>query len=158
MKKQIFTSLGAIVIALFATTSAAWAAVIDNESIDLTGFSVFIPCADGGNGELVVFEGFLHSLTAETFDRNGGVHIKTHFQPQGLTGVGLTTGEKYQATGVTQDQFNAKLGQTYTLVNNFRIIGQGPGNNFLVHETYHFTINANGTVTVGHDNFTVDCK
>jgi hypothetical protein len=158
MKKQIFTSLIAIIITLFATTSAAWAAVIDNESIDLTGFSVFVPCADGGNGELVVFEGNLHVLTAVTFDRRGGVHVKTHNQPQGLTGVGQTTGDQYQATGVTQDEFNAKVGQTYTFVNNFRIIGQATGNNFLVHKTYHLTINANGTVTAVHDNFTIDCK
>jgi hypothetical protein len=43
-------------------------------------------------------------------------------------------------------------------VNNFRIIGQGPGNNYLVHETMHFTINADGTTTVSFDNLTVDCK
>src|SRR6266567_741998 len=42
--------------------------------------------------------------------------------------------------------------------NNVRIIGQGPGNNLLVHENAHITINANGTVTVFHDNFSVDCK
>ena len=35
---------------------------------------------------------------------------------------------------------------------------QGPANNFLVHETLHFTINAEGTVTVSHDNISVDCK
>jgi hypothetical protein len=45
-----------------------------------------------------------------------------------------------------------------TFVNNFRIIGQGPGNNFLVHETMHITLNAAGFLTVFHDNITVDCK
>jgi len=29
-----------------------------------------------------------------------------------------------------------------TFVNNFRIIGQGPGNNFLVHKTLQIKINA----------------
>ena len=43
-------------------------------------------------------------------------------------------------------------------MNNFRIIGQGPGNNFLVHETFHVTINANGVVTATVDNFSVECK
>jgi len=38
------------------------------------------------------------------------------------------------------------------------IIGQGPGNNFPVHETYHVAVNANDEVTVVHDNFSVDCK
>jgi hypothetical protein len=84
-----------------------------------------------------------------------------HFQPQGISGTGESTGAKYQAIGVTQESFknsfqNGQVNETF--VNNFRIIGQGPGNNFLVHETLYFTINADGTVTVFHDNFSVDCK
>jgi hypothetical protein len=43
-------------------------------------------------------------------------------------------------------------------VNNFRIIGQGPGNNYLVHEVFHVTINANGEVTAYVDNFSIECK
>ena len=43
-------------------------------------------------------------------------------------------------------------------VNNFRIIGQGTGNNFLVHEIVHLTINANGTATNYVDNFSIECK
>jgi hypothetical protein len=46
----------------------------------------------------------------------------------------------------------------YTLVNNFRIIGQGAGNNFLLHETFHITVNANGELTAVADNYSVDCK
>ena len=62
---------------------------------------------------------------------------------------------------MTQDHFSGSLsnGQfNQTFINNFRIIGQGPGNNFLVHENFHLTINANGDVTTVHDNFSVDCK
>jgi hypothetical protein len=137
---------------------AARAEVTTNEKINFDGFTVFVPCAAGGAGELVVFTGNLHVLLTTTLDNAGGFHAKTHFQPQGLTGVGMTTGAKYQATGVTQDNLNGTVGSTYTFVNNFRIIGQGPGNNYLVHENYHITVNANGTVTVEHDNFTIDCK
>jgi len=43
-------------------------------------------------------------------------------------------------------------------VNNFYMIGQGPGNNFKVHETYHYTIDANGELTAFVDNFSVTCK
>jgi hypothetical protein len=84
-----------------------------------------------------------------------------HFQPQGISGTGETTGAKYTATGVTQQSFKSSLqnGQAnFTFVNNFRMIGQGPGNNFLVHETLHIPMAADGTVTVVHDNFTIDCK
>ena len=158
MKKQILASLIVIIIAVFAATYPAKAAVTVNDSTDIS-LSVFIPCANGGLGEDVDLEGPLHILLTLTFDGNGGVHVKEHFQPQGLSGVGLTTGAKYQATGVTQDQSNfGAVGSTFTFVNNFRIIGQGPGNNFLVHEEVHVTVNANGTVTVVHDHFSADCK
>jgi hypothetical protein len=135
------------------------AAVQENDTteIDLT---IFIPCAAGGAGETVDLTGSLHTLITFTINGNN-VSGFFHFQPQGISGTGETTGAKYQATGVTQESFKQYLqnGQANeTFVNNFRIIGQGPGNNFLVHETLHFTINADGAVTVFHDNFSADCK
>jgi len=119
---------------------------------------VFIPCAAGGSGEVVFLTGNLHVLLRFTIDSRGGIHAGYHFQPQGISGVGQTTGDKYQGTGVTQAEFNAKVGVEETFINNFRIIGQGNGNNFLVHETFHITINANGSVTAFLDNFSVDCR
>ena len=148
-----------LMAALMLPTSAQ-AAVEVNESIDLTDFQVFVPCANGGAGEVISLDGPLHILI--TFTINGkNVSGKTHFQPQGLSGVGLDTGDKYQATGVTQDRFKASLqnGQfNATFVNNFRMIGQGPGNNFLVHENFHVTVNANGEVTADVGNFRIECK
>jgi len=46
----------------------------------------------------------------------------------------------------------------FTFVNNFKIIGQGPNNNFLVHENLHVTINADGTLTAFVDNFSFTCQ
>jgi hypothetical protein len=132
-------------------------AITDNQIIPID-LLVNIPCANGGLGEDVLLSGSLHVITHLTFSNSGTVTIKTHFQPQGISGVGQVTGAKYQATGVTQDILNLSFGENYTLVNNFRMIGQGPGNNFTVHENFHYTINANGTLTSVHDNFTADCK
>ena len=135
------------------------AAVQENDTTEIN-LTVFIPCAAGGAGETVDLTGPLHTLITFTINGNN-VSGFFHFQPQGISGTGETTGAKYQATGVTQESFKNSLqnGQANeTFVNNFRIIGQGPGNNFLVHETLHFTINANGAVTVSHDNFSADCK
>jgi hypothetical protein len=157
MKKQILTSLIVIIITLFAATYTARASVVTNVSTDIS-LLVFVPCANAGGGEFVDLEGPLHTLFTVTLDRRGGAHVKMLNQPQGISGVGLTTGDKYQATGVTQEQFTTKVGLTDTFINNFRIIGQGTGNNYLVHETAHITVNANGTVTVFFDNLTIDCK
>jgi len=121
---------------------------------------VFIPCANGGAGEVVSGTIQLHTLITSTVNGNK-VSGKTHFQPQGGSLVGETTGDAYRPTGVTQETFNGSLQNglyTQTFINNFRIIGPGPGNNFLVHESSHLTINANGVTTVTHDNVSEDCK
>lgn len=120
---------------------------------------VFIPCALGGQGEVVELTGTLHMVMHFTVDPNGGYHYDLSFQPQGMSGVGETSGDKYQATGITRDSANfSTLPYNSTYVNNFRIIGQGTGNNFIVHENVHFTINANGELTAYADNFSASCK
>src|SRR5256885_3421496 len=144
-------------LALFTVPANAAKQVNDVSDINLT---VFVPCAAGGAGELVDLSGPLHTLITLTINGNN-VSGTAHFQPQGIVGTGETTGDKYQATGVTKDSSfkrsfqNGQFNQTF--VNNFRIIGQGPGNNFLVHEEAHVTFNANGTLTVVHDNLSVEC-
>jgi hypothetical protein len=156
MKRMLtLCAIGAIV----AGVSVAQAAVTTNDTQTIP-FVVFIPCANGGAGEVVSGTIQLHTLITSTVNGNK-VSGKTHFQPQGGSLVGETTGDAYRPTGVTQDTFNGSLQNglfTQTFINNFRIIGQGPGNNFLVHESFHLTINANGVTTVTHDNVSEDCK
>ena len=145
-------------LALFTVPANAAKQFNDTTDINLT---VFVPCAAGGAGELVDLSGPLHTLITLTINGNN-VSGTAHFQPQGLSGTGETTGDKYQATGVTKDtsfKVSFQNGQAQqTFVNNFRIIGTGPGNNFLVHEVAHITFNADGTLTVFHDSFSIDCK
>ncbi len=150
--------LCAIAAAVVGVTAAQAAVTVNDKQTE--PFSVFIPCANDGAGESVDGTIELHTLITSTVNGNN-VSGKFHFQPQGGDLVGSVSGDNYRPTGVTQDHFKGSLqnGQfTETFVNNFRIIGQGPGNNFLVHEVFHITINANGDVTVIHDRVSVDCK
>ena len=159
MKKLLVLS-GLVTVLSFAVVSSSSGAPASSFTVNSVfpiDLAVFVPCANGGVGEDVLLSGNLHDLIHVTVNDNS-VHVKTHDQPQGISGTGVVTGDKYQGTGVTQDEFNTSFGMEETFINNFRIIGQGPGNNFLVHENFHITINANGTVTASHDNFTVDCK
>ncbi|HET6360833.1 MAG TPA: hypothetical protein VFH11_02130 [Gemmatimonadota bacterium] len=120
----------------------------------------FVPCAAGGAGEIVQLSGNIHDLFHVMINGNR-FKVKIHTQPQGIRGVGLTTGDKYQGTGVTQETFGGSFvnGQeSSTFVNNFRIIGQGPGNNFMIHELVHFTINARGEVTADVGRLRVTCR
>jgi hypothetical protein len=118
----------------------------------------FVACANGGAGEDVFLAGNLHFLSHTTITGAGKGFINLHFQPQGLTGTGLTTGDTYHATGVTDIRIDFVTGEMVNFVNNFRLIGPGPGNNLLVHENMHITVNANGDVTASHDHFTFECK
>jgi hypothetical protein len=115
---------------------------------------VNIPCT----GDTVELTGDLHEVFTVTINSSGGYHVKDQFNPQGLSGVDLMTGAKYQGTGVTNNEFNANVGVQQLFINNFRIIGQGQAANYLVHENEHLTVDANGNVTSFHDNFSVECK
>ena len=122
--------------------------------------AVLVPCANGGAGEVVLISGTLHVQNHITINGNR-VNLKIHFQPQGASGEGLTTGDKYNATGVSQEQDSLPItngAAEFTFINNFRIIGQGPNNNLLVHQTVHVTVNANGVVTTTVDNTNIECQ
>jgi hypothetical protein len=152
-----------VVLAVVAGGLPAYASATSftaNTEIPIS-ITVFVSCANGGAGELVGISGSLHDLFHVTVSDSGAVHVKTHDNPQGVQGVGEITGVKYQGTGVTQEHINEGSGGlpfVFTFVNNFRIIGQGPDNNFTVHENTHVTINPDGTVTAFVDNFRVTCS
>jgi hypothetical protein len=145
-------------VVILAVTIPAFPEVTLNQETVIS-LSVFVPCAVGGEGEFVDLRGRLHTLISATVNNN---HVSGYFhiQPQGIDGVGEVSGVKYQGTGDTLDSFHTSLQNGHadlTFVNNFRIIGQGPGNDFLVHETLHIAINADGTMTATHDNFSSEC-
>ncbi len=143
-----------VILVLPASAAASTFTVSQSFPIDIL---VFVSCANGGSGEFVELTGNLHEVFTVTFNANGGIHVSTLDNPQGITGTGFTTGVKYQGTGETRDGFTSMVGFEETYVNNFKIIGQGPNNNFLVHENFHVTVNANGTLTAFVDNFSVVC-
>ncbi len=71
------------------------------------------------------------------------------FHPQGVTGIGETTGTTYRATGGTiiiGDPDND--GETHTYVNNFNLIATKPsGISSIEHQVLHITVNAQGVIT-----------
>jgi hypothetical protein len=164
--------LVAIVSALGACTEAstgplgprnlkeAAASVTTTNVIFPVDTDAFVPCANSGAGEIVALSGNLHDLFHFVINGNR-FKGKVHTQPQGIRGVGLTTGDRYRGTGVTQETFGGSLvnGQaSSTFVNNYRIVGQGPENNFMIHEVVHVTLNAHGELTAIVDQSSVTCK
>jgi opacity protein-like surface antigen len=153
-----FLLVAAVAASFCIAAGTAQAAVVDNESIDFTGFQVDIPCANGGAGDTVIFTGRLHVLI--TFTENGS-HISgvSHFQPQDLSGTD-SDGNVYHGVGITTDSFAGSLtnGQFVdTFVNNFYLVGTAGAPTYLVHETFHITFNANGDVTASVDHMRITC-
>jgi hypothetical protein len=67
------------------------AEVVDNVKVPFARL-VFVPCVP----EFILLTGEVHTLVTLEVDGNGGFHRMTHFQPQGISGVGMVTGAKYQ--------------------------------------------------------------
>ena len=126
------------------------------------GFTVFIPCALDGVGEVISFStsGFIHGHTELTLDPAGGFHLKIHMNAQNANAIGLISGDRYRGVGSFDDTIESSSSLPFeaTHITNFRIIGQGTGNNLLIHATLHTTINAKGEVTVEFEKLSVDCK
>lgn len=156
MKKRILFLVAVAAVAATASVSAAQARVVTNETTSLS-YSGFVPCANGGAGELMTGSIEVHSLVTSTV--NGAVDVwQFDFQPHG-TLVGRITGDSYQLTGVTRGIYVDALHSgeyAATYVNNYRLIGPGPGNNLVVREIAHVTRDGDDVV-VQHDNLTIDC-
>jgi len=161
MRKKIGISIlsGLFLSALFvgALGASAHAAVQGNERFPFTDVPFFIPCANGGAGDTVIVNGEEHFLMTFTINNN---HVSgtVHFQPHA---VGTDTeGHMYHAVGLGEFTFGASFvnGQaTGTDVLNMYLVGTAGSPTFKIHDTFHFTINANGDLTASLDNGFATC-
>ena len=159
MKTSILSVTMCLVAVLAILIGPANAAVTTNDKTAVVG-TAFVPCAAGGAGETVDFSGIIHTVVSGTINGNdfsGAFHENF----ESASGTGETTGDKYQFTGSLGSSFHGSFVNsrfTSAFVQNFGAIGQGPGNNVYITETLHITINADGTVTVFHDNISMLCR
>ena len=155
--KRILVLLAIATVAVAANVSAAQAEVVTNETVSYA-YSGFVPCANGGAGELLTGSIDAHNLITSTV--NGNVDSwQFQFQPRGSL-VGRVTGDTYQLTGVTRGTYNdIQQSGVYTLtyVNSYQLVGPGPGNNLRVREVSHMTLDGDDVV-VRHDGFSIECK
>ena len=139
--KRILVLLAIATVGTAASVSAAQAEVITNDMASIS-FAGFVPCANGGAGEILSGRIDVHNVVTSTVNDN---HTSDRFQ--------------FRVTGVTQGTSTGSVQNghyTLTYVNNFRLIGPGPGNNLLVHETAHITIDGDDVI-VQHDNLSIEC-
>ncbi len=119
--------------------------------------SGYLPCG----GDSVTLSGELHDLYDLTVNGNT-VLFNALDNPQGVSGYGIPSGDLYHAAGDTQFELESSLDNTgqlqLTFIDNFDIIGQNTGNDFLVHITEHIAFDANGDLTAEVANTSIQCK
>ena len=121
---------------------------------------LFLPCANGGVGEVVHFTGMILGVSSGTTDGSGGHHAISIEVEQGVRGVGESTGRQYVEHFVnlffsTTGSGGFPLVSTQQLI--YRVNSAGPGFDSTIRIRNHTTINANGDTTVTFDEATMDC-
>ena len=139
----------AVLFASGATSARAEAITINENTVKSpVAFSILVACAAGGAGELVDFTGYFHSIYSFTGSSGGPVRYKLSTLAQNVVGIGQVTGDRYVYSGGFMETGVLSVGETVTTLYDFRVIGQGAGNNFIAHTVSHYTINANGELVV----------
>ena len=134
------------------------ATVSSTEEIVPYDQTLFVPCGNGGAGEEVALTGSLKIFENIVYN-NHGFTLNYHVIAQGITGVGLSTGEKFQASGGNKGTITGEFGEegrySRVFIQQLRIIGQ----NSVFKVTYKtkITITPDGNVTTSIEDETIDC-
>jgi hypothetical protein len=121
---------------------------------------VIVPCGRLGQ-EIVPFDGTVHVLTQTSFSASGRQHLKLQTNAQGMTGVGLVSGDLYRLNGGSRDSYEFDIGglpYANTYINNFHVESAGATGNIIAHETLRVLVDENGVPSVQTVNFTAECK
>jgi len=155
--KRILVLLAVSAMGILASVTAAQAEVVTNDTVSYA-YAGFVPCANGGAGELMTGTVDAHDLVTSTVNDNVDAW-QFAFELRGSL-VGTVTGDTYRLAGVTRGTYVDSLQSgryTATYVSRYRLIGPGTGNNLVVSETAHVTRDGDDVV-VDHDDFRIECR
>jgi hypothetical protein len=154
--KRLLILLTLAGLGILASATAADASVVQNTTVSYA-YAGWVPCANGGAGELVTGTIDAHLLDTSTVT-DGADAWQFVFAPRGSL-VGETTGDTYRLTGVERGTYVDVAKSDHfvlTYVNRYHLIGQGSGNNLVVRETAHITSNGDNVV-VAFDDYSLKC-
>ncbi|MGH9895609.1 MAG: hypothetical protein ACREA0_27230, partial [bacterium] len=135
-----FVTMLASSLAYGATTSTV---------IPFPSSAVLNPC----NGEQVNVGGNIHLSAGVTTDGSGGLHLRSHINNQDVSGIGATTGSRYQLPSTSHTSAYLGKATTFTATLNSRFVAQGSTPNFSLRQVFHITVDANGVPAVSVSDF-----
>lgn len=121
--------------------------------------TLFIPCANGGTGEDVNLTGTVRIVRQET-NNNQRFTFTLHAIPDGITGVGLSTGDNFTAIGGSQTAVTGTIeyGGQYSATYFQQMRFTGGGISFVVKYKFHVTITSDGKMSTRIDEEKVECN
>ena len=112
--------------------------------------------------KVLVGQGTYIEKTKIVLDGNGGIHFSSNWNWANFTGTGLTSGDTYVVTQTFSHTEHDFVGvndvESFTLIFNFHLVSKGSGDNIRLHGVNHYTVNANGELTVDKATFSIVCK
>jgi len=156
----------ALTLAAAATLilAAAAPAAADTQSFrSQSNFSIFVPCANGGSGEVVEGIAKEHAVIGMTTDDAGGAHFHLQVTLQGV-GIGDVTGDTYQfhedipVFFFDRANFNSGGSFNASLDANVAVIGMGSAPNFSMDARFQVTVDANGVTTMDKTFVSASCN
>lgn len=146
-------------VAARLTSQSSSANVSRSEEVVPYDQTLFVPCGNGGAGQEVALTGSL-KIVEETVYNSHGFTLNYHVITQGITGVGLSTGEKFQASGGNKGTISGEFGEegqySRVFIQQLRIVGQHSV--FKVSYKTKITITPDGKITTSIEDETVDCN
>ena len=121
--------------------------------------ATFFPVFDSCTGEVVDFSGYVDWLISSDIDPSGSIHFVVQTNLADFSGVGETSGIKYQGTGHGGSVLNVQGPFPMEFTNNMdeQMISQGSAPNLTTTFKDHMTINADGSVTATYFTLTNAC-
>jgi len=124
------------------------------------GMPVRVPCGRMGM-EIVPLSGVEHASLQFVQTATGATSLRMHVNAQGVTGVGLVSGDLYRASGTTEETyaFDA-LGplESYYLTYTFNVTSAGATGNIVAHELLRMTFDADGNPSLDVVKFDGECR
>ncbi len=116
-------------------------------------------CSNDPN-EIIQLSGTLHVNSTTVSDGNGGFHVTSHANWQGVEGTSLTTGDMYRfiTRGKSSFNTNGELPFTSTMTTHNNVVSQGTGAILVMQIIFKITVNANGQVTTQFAHQSAECK
>ena len=121
--------------------------------------TLFVPCGNGGEGEEVALNGSIKLVEQIVFNDHGFT-FTYHAVLQGISGLGLSTGENFVVSGGDKGTITGEFGEegqyTRVFMGQLRIIGQSSA--FTVRYKFKVTITPNGNITTRIEQEEIDCR